>query len=141
MNGGDKGRKELHRLADAMLDDILNASDDEILNEAIEDGDDAEADAARLRDAFCRALLGAGKAKMAAAKQALAEYKSQRLMESVRPVLPKDRSARLAALNPMVGSKLTLAARKGGDFTQEDIDGLLDDDAELARLTGQKSKP
>ena len=67
-----KERNALDRLADALVDDILSASDEEILAEAQEDGIDPTKLVGQLREVFERAATEAGKAKLAAARRGAA---------------------------------------------------------------------
>ncbi|WP_424139828.1 hypothetical protein, partial [Roseomonas chloroacetimidivorans] len=74
--GPTKDRDAMRRLEDALIDDILNATDEQIAAEAAEDGIDLEAQATAMRSMFERAILESGKTRMAAAKAAAAEYRS-----------------------------------------------------------------
>ena len=56
-----KERNALDRLADALVDDILNASDEEVLAEAEEDGIDPAKLAGHLREVFERAATEVAK--------------------------------------------------------------------------------
>ena len=67
-----KERNALDRLADVLVDDILNASDEEVLGEAEEDGIDPAKLASHLREVFERAVTEAGKRKLAAARRGAA---------------------------------------------------------------------
>ena len=70
-----KERNALDRLADALVDDILNASDEEVLAEAEEDGIDPAKLSGHLREVFERAATEAGKAKLAAARRGAANVR------------------------------------------------------------------
>ena len=69
----NKERSALDRLADALVDDILYASDEEVLAEAEEDGIDPAEFAGHLRDVFQACGRGCReRAKLAAARQGAA---------------------------------------------------------------------
>lgn len=53
-------RTALDRLADALAEDILNASDQDILAEVKEDGEDPAAIAAEVQALFAKAAAGGG---------------------------------------------------------------------------------
>ena len=57
-------RKALDNLANALVEDILALSDEEVLAEFIEDGGDPEALAARMRGIFERAVYMADQIRM-----------------------------------------------------------------------------
>ena len=64
-------REALDRLADFLVEDVLDASDDDILSEAREEGIDPESDAARMRALFERTVLEANKRRLHAARAAV----------------------------------------------------------------------
>jgi hypothetical protein len=120
-----KERAALDRLADALVDDILNASDEDILAESTEEYGDPARLAAEMRAVFERTALGAGKAKLALAKQAAAEARRKGAT-----VLRID-SAEARRRYERITSPLTLAARKGEGQSERDIDSAIEDLAEL----------
>lgn len=63
-----KERKEIRQLQDALIDLVMDASDEELLAELREDGLDPDQEAETIRAELARA---AGKARMAAAKARL----------------------------------------------------------------------
>ena len=127
-----KERDALNRLADALVEDILNASDEEVLAEAEEDGIDPGRLAGHLRDVFERAVADAGKQKLAAARQGAGNARRSRA-----PVVRIDhadarrRFEAMIAEDPKLTEKLTLAARKGEGQSDRDIDSAIEDLAEL----------
>ncbi len=115
----------LDRLADALVDDILNASDEDILAEITEEYGDPARIAAEMRALFERTVLEAGKAKLALAKQAAAEARQKgATVLSIDPAEARRRYERMTA-------NLTLAARKGEGQSERDVDGAIEDLAEL----------
>ena len=127
-----KERNALDRLADALVDDILNASDEDVLAEAEEDGIDPAKLAGHLREIFERAATKAGKAKLAAARRGAANVR--RLDARVVRIDPADARRRYDAMiaqDPKLTEKLTLAARKNEGQSERDIDSAIEDLAEL----------
>ena len=120
-----KERDALDRLADALVDDILNASDEDILAEITEEQGDPEKLAAELRALFERTVLEAGRAKLAAARQAAAEARRKgAVVLTIDPAGARRRHERMTA-------EPTLAARKGRGQSERDVDSAIEDLAEL----------
>ncbi|MCA3418104.1 MAG: hypothetical protein INF88_04315 [Roseomonas sp.] len=69
-------RDAVQRLEDALIEDVLGASDEDIRAEARADGIDLERQAESMRSMFEREIVQAGKEKMAAARSGLAAYRS-----------------------------------------------------------------
>ncbi len=127
-----KERNALDRLADGLADDILNASDEEILAEAKEDGIDPAEIADHLREIFERAVTEAGKAKLAAARRGVAEARGSRArVIRIDRADARDSYDAMIAQDPKLTKKLTLAARKGEGQSERDIDSAVEDLAEL----------
>ena len=129
-------RDALDRLAEALVEDILDASDQDILAEIREDGGDPAAVAAGARALFEKAVATAAKARLAAAKQAVAADRNQTGV--VTPFDPAKARLRLdrivASDDPETARKLTLAARKGEALSDGDVRGMLEDMEELGIL-------
>jgi hypothetical protein len=126
----DKEREMLARLSKMMIEDILAASDERILAETREDGQDPAAIAAATRAVFERALATSGKALLAAAKaQVIADRQRSATVVPLDPTAARERLARLLAQEP----NFTMAARKAtsGELTDEEVFGLLEDLDEL----------
>jgi hypothetical protein len=127
-----KERAALDRLADALVDDILDASDEDILAEITEDHGDPDRLAADLRALFERTALEAGKAKLAAAKQAA--YAARRKGATVLNIDHAEARRRY----DRISSPLTLAARKGEGQSQRDIESAIEDLAELGAFDDEQ---
>ena len=125
-------RNALARLADALVDDILNASDEEVLAEAEEDGIDPAKFAGHLREVFERAATEACKAKLATARRGAtnARRTGARIVR-IDPADARRRYDAMIAQDPELTKKLTLAARKGEGQSERDIDSTIEDLAEL----------
>jgi hypothetical protein len=123
-----KAQDALDRLADTLVDDILCASDEDILAEVKEDGGDAVRHAAGLRAHFERSVIVASKSKLEAAKAGVAQNRAS----GIEPAPPTDMAKARATLRrlmtqPEATAKLTMAARKESELSDADVVGLLED--------------
>lgn len=128
-------RAALDRLVDVLIEDILNASDEDILAEFREADGDPELYAADMRARFETSLIAANKKRLAAAKVGLAA--SSRPASGPAPAtdIAAARARLRAALGtPRLAQKLTLAARKESEMSDTDILSMLDDLRELGIL-------
>jgi hypothetical protein len=132
MTGTDrKGRAALSRLAEVLVDDVLAASDQEILAEFLEAQSDPAKNGADMRALFERTVLAANKDRLRAAQAGLAASRVKAgtpkivNMENVRERLRRV----LASCPPEV--KLTLAARNENELSDADVLGMLQDLEEL----------
>lgn len=123
---------KLVRLIDALVEETLSAPDDEILADFEQSGlspTDIEAQGiADLEEALARI----GRLKLLAARSAVAT--EPRRKHRPRPRSIPDARKRLAqAFSPKDTAKgrMTLAARLGQDMPDEDIEGLIEDAADL----------
>jgi hypothetical protein len=141
MTGNDKKeRVALNRLADAFVDDILQASDEEILAEFTESHGDPAKNAADMRALFERTVLATNKRRLKAARAGVA---ANRTPANVAPAIDiteaRQRLSRiLASVAPNV--KLTLAARKENELSDSDVFGMLEDLQELGALPPDDDK-
>jgi hypothetical protein len=122
-----KAQDALDRLADALVDDILCASDEDILAEFKEDGGDADRHAAEMRVRFERSLIAANKSKLRAARAGVAQAALG--TEGARPIdIAKARATlRRLMTESEVTAKLTMAARKESELSDADVLGVLHD--------------
>lgn len=123
----------LDRLTVALVDDVLKASDADILAEAKEDGVDLAAEAAAGRAIFEKARTIKAKDRLTTAKKAVAADRQSGGAHVVK-LDPQEARRRLTYLlerNPGIENQLTLAARKGVQRSDEDIQSMLEDLAEL----------
>ncbi len=135
-----KERSALDRLADALVDDILTASDEDILVEAEEDSIDPAKLTDDLRELFERTTTELGKAKLTAAKRAVADARQSGT--SVVRIDPADARRRYDAMitqDRNLTQRLTLAARKGEGQSERDIDSAIEDLAELGAFDEEDS--
>jgi hypothetical protein len=127
-NGKDSSA--LTRLNEALIEDILAASDEAIIAEVRQDGADPQVLAAVTRALFERAVASTKKAALAAARAAVAADRRRRpIVVPSDPAEARRRWELVVSQHPDTAGKLTMAARKGksGDFSDEEIRGLLED--------------
>jgi hypothetical protein len=136
MTADKSDRVALLRLADALVEDILNASDEDILAEARDDNTDPGAAATQASALFENAAAFAGKERLAAAKAALANRQASAIVTRLDPAVARRRLERIFANDPHAAGKLTRAARKGQGYSDDDVISMLDDLAELGITPG-----
>jgi len=132
----DKKPLALDRLADACVDDILQASDEEILAEFAESHGDPTKNAADMRALFERTLLATNKHRLKAARADLdASRHIGRAMSSpaIDVAQARQRLRRLLA-SGNIDQRLTLAARKEDELSDADVLGIIQDLEELGAL-------
>lgn len=136
MTGKPKSeRAALDRLADALVEDILSATDKDILAELREAGDDPERHAADMRARFEKSLIAANKGRLAAARAGVAASHLPASMPVPAIDIGIARARLRAALDvPGVRQRLTLAARKESELSDADIISMLEDLQELGLL-------
>ena len=125
-------RAALDRLADALVDDILNASDEDILAEIAETYGDPDKLTVQMRILFEKTLHETGKSKLAAAKKAaVTARRAGPTVVRLDSAEARRRYERMVAGDPELSAKLTMAARKGEGESERDIEGAIEDLAEL----------
>ena len=132
MTGTNKKEREaLSRLADVLVEDVLAASDQEILAEFSEAQANPAKNADAMRALFETSVQKSNKDRLRAAQAGLAASRRAAVvpkivnMENVR-----ERLRRVLASCPP-GTKLTLAARNESDLSDADVLGMLQDLQEL----------
>ena len=132
----DKERQALDRLADALADDILSLSDQEVLVEFIADNGDPAKNATDMRALFEKTVIATNKQRLKAAQ---AGVTASRHLSALTPATDvagaRARLRRLlaAAANDPT-QKLTIAARKEDELSDADVLGMLEDYDELGVL-------
>ncbi|MDR3489807.1 MAG: hypothetical protein P4M05_33575 [Bradyrhizobium sp.] len=134
-----KARSTLERLVDLSVEDILDASDADILAEFQQTHGDPAKNAADMRALFEKSLVVMNKSKLKAAREGLAASKIGQ--PNARVLNIRDARERLrrtlAACPPEM--KLTLAARKESELSDADVVGMLQDFEELGVLPPDES--
>lgn len=136
MGDRDQFERQLGRLADAFVNDILKASDEDILAEAQEEYGDSARAAQHVNELINKAKSVVGKDKLAAAR---ASFEQDRLTRQCNAVdLPLERKRKIiqefAAADTEQHTSLTLAARMGGNLSESDLDALLEALFELGAI-------
>ncbi|MEJ2375821.1 MAG: hypothetical protein P8Y71_10505 [Pseudolabrys sp.] len=138
MTNKHKSVDELRDLGDAIDESILGASDAEVREELALLGVDPEKVAAEMDAIAEEAKRMAGKSRLAAAKEAVVAFNSNRPTaaqserSALRAKLHKTRSGK-----PGDNDGLMMAARKGKDQSANDEEGALDDLAQLEALESE----
>jgi len=118
-----RSKRHTDSLTDALVEDILAASEADLLAEASADADQG---AARARAAFARACRTAGLRGVA---QARAPVRRRKLAMDIRALDPETARGWLntfIAGNPETASKFASAARNSKGLSDEDVYGMLE---------------
>ncbi len=105
-----------------ILDDILEATDEEIINEAIEDGIDIEKEVRRAKFIFNKCRYDIAKKNV--------EEKSDSERRTPDPISIQKAREKINDLlknNPEILKNFTIAARSGENVPDEDVIGLYED--------------
>jgi hypothetical protein len=126
-----KARESLGGLVDVLIEDVLAASDEEILAEFAEARGDPAKNSAEMRALFEKSVLKANKGRLRLAKAGLAASRAS--VPPAKVVSLSDVRKRLrrvlASCPPDV--KVTLAARNENELSDADVLGMLQDLEEL----------
>lgn len=134
-NGIKKAKDQVVRMDDFVMDDLFSLSDEELLQEALEDGVDLAAVGDAGRKSFERAQFIVGKKRLALVRKEME-------LDAIKPVLKPIRGTSQADLegilsrNREAASKLTMAARNELGDIQDDSEGILADFIELGAIPG-----
>lgn len=129
--------EQLERLTDSLVNDIIELSDEEILEDAKELFNNPELEIERLKNIINNAVLKSAKDKLADAKNKVNAHKQQEKSNVIPISIAQKRIAIQSFLTkePELKQKLTLAARKGeGIETENDIEGMFEDMLELGLI-------
>ncbi|MCJ2077669.1 hypothetical protein MKK68_18780 [Methylobacterium sp. E-016] len=125
---------------DAFLENILESSESELLTDLMEEGLSPESVLSGLRALVSAAENECAQARLGKAKEELAAFRGTPGVGHIDDL--QQRRERLAAMR--VGSPsatgMMMAARKGEGLSERDQDGLLDDLADLDRLSARKDE-
>ncbi len=136
-NRNQDARRQLRRLTERMADDIFAMTDDELLAELREAGENVDDLARRGDEAIARGMAESGRRKLAAAREGYKAASSRERDGSVcasnvitLPLAEKRKILESFAANDAeLRAKLTMAARHGddGDISEKDLNSLLED--------------
>lgn len=128
---------KLLRLADALVADLMSLTDEALLRETVEDGDDPEDVAVEVRAALEATVLREGKARLAKAREGLDAVRTARA-SGVLLSLPLPRKQQIlgqfAANDGRLRERLTMAARKGEGASEREVDDILRDLRDLGAI-------
>jgi hypothetical protein len=112
-------RRKLVSLADALFDDLIAASDEDILNEVVEAGGDGAAISDKMRARFERAVVQARKERMKAAQAGRKAAQASRAIADVVEIS----TARRALKQAFKREGLSMAARNEteSDLTDDEV--------------------
>lgn len=128
------GRKSMENLSKLLAEDIMSASDEDLLAEFTEYGGDPNAEAERLRALFEASIVKANKSRLAAARAGAAASRNAPRLSTARSLQNARQRLRSVLSQPGIPQRLTLAARKENELSDADILGMLDDLRDLGLL-------
>jgi hypothetical protein len=130
-------QEALDRLSDALVDDILNASDADVLAEFREGHGDPSHYAEGMRARFEQIVLASNKQRLAAARAGVAANRAEGSgMASPSNIAEARRYLRAILDGPDAPQDLTIAARNESEMSDNDVLGMLEDLRELGLLPG-----
>jgi hypothetical protein len=130
-------REELANIEDALVDSILNATAAELREEIKAAGGDPDRSITDVDSAITRARAACARETLERAREELAAWQSKNeKATSLDRNAARARFEKMRAGDPELASKMMMAARKGGQGgpSEKDMEGVLDDLAELERL-------
>jgi hypothetical protein len=131
MSGLGKKKDALIPLIDALVEDVLAMSDQEILAEYIETGDDLAQNSETMRALFEKSIVKSNKKRLRDAQAGLATDRAAIAPTKIVNIANvRDRLRRAIAACPS-DVKLTLAARNESELSDADVQGMLQDLEEL----------
>lgn len=136
-------KPDLFQFTDALVDDLMSISDEELLKELREDGGDPDALAIGLRASIEARMLADGKAKLASARGAMKAALSARSNVTALSLTLNEKQQileRFAANDGQLRQRLTMAARKGEGASERELDDILRDLRELGAID-EKGNP
>lgn len=128
MSDFEKNMNQLNNLSDAIVENIINTPDDEILNEVKEEYGDPLFKANSMREKIKKAKINAGKQRFQNAQNELKAFDAESGDNN-------DYGENLSEIENM-----TLAARNGEDLSESDQSGLYEDFNELKKLKKWKNE-
>jgi hypothetical protein len=137
-----KERGALDRLADALVDDILNTSDEDILTEFKETHGDPAQNAVAMRTLFEKTVIAMNKQRLADAKAGVAAARRWTAPASMKPIdiMEARRQLRRVLDTPANNQPVTIAARNETELSDADVLGMLDDLKELGIIPPDHEK-
>ncbi len=116
----------LNRLTDMLAEEIISTSEEDILKEVREEGENPDLIAETTKKLFESVYLNISKARLATAKAAVKADKCSNNITQLDPISARKKLEKFLATNPNA-KDMTLAARKGQNLSDQDIKGMLED--------------
>ena len=130
-------KEQLDAILDALAESLLEASDEIILEEATEAGEDIKRTEARVKDVFRRASKAFKKKRL---QEARAIYEKETRPAKKHHLIPAsfqekfDLLVHILEARPQIKAVLTAQYRDLNELAEEDVDSFLDDLAKLGVL-------
>lgn len=124
-------REAIDRLMSAMVDDLLNMPEEELIAEALSEGHNPTEEAEAMRAVIEQAARACGQSRLKAAKDAVAAARARQNQNVVRLDASAARQRLAAILAQNVDSGVSLAARNQSQLSDADVFGMLADLEEL----------
>ena len=122
----DNTYKEIDCLMDDFLEDILEATDEEILEEAREDGIDVEKEINHMRNLYAQSKLSVAKMIVSNSRSSIATQSNTKLAKVISIEKARALMNCVAEKNPDAYES-TMAARFGEEIPDDDVYGWLED--------------
>jgi hypothetical protein len=138
-SGKPTPRDELERIEDALVDSLLDAADEDFRKDITASRGDPETLIATVDAAIDSARAESARARLERVRAELSAWRTKS-----GPASPLEREAaqtrfeRLRSGNSDPYGKMMMAARKGKGLSDSDLEGLIEDMAELERLEREK---
>lgn len=113
-------------VADILVDDILESSDEEVLSDAHQKYDDVNTEVSKTKALIKSAIMKSRKSKLALAEKQLIENKNTTKLNNVL-TLPVDSKRKIIEEAKKSVGSLTLAARNEEETSETDTDSVLQD--------------
>jgi hypothetical protein len=129
--------KQLHAILDALGESLLDASDEHILEEATEAGEDMKNTEIQVKSVFRRAVKAFKKERL---QEARAMYEKETRPARKHHLIPSSFQEKLGLLahiieaHPQIKAVLTAQYRDFTELAEEDVDSCLDELAKLGVL-------
>jgi len=130
-------KEQLDAILDALAESLLEASDEQILEEAAEAGVDIKKTETRVKDVFRRAAKAFKKKRL---QEARAIYEKEMRPAKKHHLIPAsfkekfDLLVHILEARPQIKAVLTAQYRELTELTEEDVDSCLDELAKLGVL-------
>ena len=136
MSGSDKPRPsdELERIEDALVESLLDAAGEDVRKEVAASGSDPDALIAKVDEAIASARSHSARERLERARAELSAWRTKSGPSPLEREAARTRFERLRSGDFDPDAKMTMAARKGEGLSDSDVEGVVDDLAELDKL-------